>query len=227
MYAQNTPMLPSPSIQIDCNQCGLSAKTSTPAPQFTLWMGIVLAILTVVGALWASASQWGSLRTMVEEDHAVIMRIAVTEEKNAATLNGFARELGTMQGNLAGRTAALETKADRNWTAIRRQGTQSEKNRSDISRQDSRQNAQSNQQSMDRVAAVQADQRQSARADQSDTRQDAAATSAATSERVLSNRQDQDRQVNASEARLQTAGQDRLRAQQDIDRAATPKSKGK
>lgn len=199
-----------------------SGGNERPPAQLTLWMGIVLGALTIVGALWASASQYGSLRTMVEEDHSVIMRMAAAVEKNTEISNRLDERQRTLD-QVADRTSKLEARAERNWTAISRQGKQSEKNRSDISRQDVRQNQQATQQVTDRVTADVATREQSKRQDQSDTRQAAAATAAITAERVLSNRQDQDRTVAASTSQAIEERQDQSEAQQDTDRAAAAK----
>jgi hypothetical protein len=196
-----------------------------PPAQFTLRMGIILGLLTIAGAIWGAGSKDGSLRYMVLEDHAFMLRLAAAVESNAAATGVLAVAVGTVQGNLAGRTTALEAKADRNWTAIRRQGTQSEKNKADISHFDTRQQQQATQQTVDRVTASEANLTQSKRADQSDNRQAAAATAAITAESTLSNRLDQDRHVAATASQALEVRQDKAEEQQDTDRAAAKQRK--
>ena len=197
-------------------------------PVISVWIAVVVGALTIAGVVWASASQYGSLRNMVEEDHNVIVRMADTDAKNAATLNTLTLTVQHTLDLVEERTSKLETRAERNWTAIRKQSTQSEINRSAISRQGTRQDAQATQQNVDRGVAAKANQAQSNRQDETQHRQMTAETNAANAERVLSDRQAVDRGNAASGTQALSDRQDRMTDQQDIDRAAAlPKKKGK
>jgi hypothetical protein len=196
----------------------------------TLALLILAHLLTMAGIVWAAASSVGSVTSRLSAVEAQVTGLAAAmKESNRdtnLTIQAMASTLMQTTTKVDERTSKLETRAQTNWNAISRQGKESQANRSAIDRQGQQQQQQATQQTMDRTTAASADQRQTARADQSATRQAAAETNAATAESALSNQQDRDRQVNNSEARLQTAGQDRLRAQQDIDRAKQGK-KGK
>ena len=202
-------------------------RESTSSINATGWLLIAIHVLTIIGVIWTGASQYGSLKTRLESVEVLGTRMVAAQEnqtkanqETAKAISDLAVELGRMQGSLSTRTTTLEARAASNRTAIHRETVRQDQSAI-------RQEQSESQQSVDREAAAAADHRQSKRADQSDNRQDAAATNAATSQRIQTDQQDNDRKVRDSGNRLLTDRQENLRKQQDIDRAAAARAKKK
>jgi hypothetical protein len=194
-----------------------------PISALSVWLGAAIAVLTIAGAFWKVAAT----QTAIEITLARVVEVQASQNvatmANAKATSDLAIALGFVQGDLAGRTKALESGYQSNRSAIRAGRVQSESNRAAITRTVIKQDEQTTQLDQDRAAA----QVQSSRQDQLANRQSAAETAAATSERIQGERTTANRAEAAKATTIQRDRIDQLGTQLDVDRAAARAKKKK